>query len=71
MIAAVFHKPRQTLGLVAAPTPALTAAPAAVPTPEPTTTPVGALPHPNRYSTRVVASTKMLPKTREAATWGV
>ena len=29
-----------------------------------------ALPHPNLYSTRVVASTKMLPKTREAATWG-
>ena len=28
-----------------------------------------ALPHPNRYSTKVVASTKMLPKTREAATW--
>ena len=29
----------------------------------------GALPQSNRYSTRVVASTKMLPKTREAATW--
>ena len=28
-----------------------------------------ALPHPKRYSTKVVASTKMLPKTREAATW--
>ena len=28
-----------------------------------------ALPHPNRYSTKVVASAKMLPKTREAATW--
>ncbi len=27
------------------------------------------LPHPNRYSTKVVASNKMLPKTREAATW--
>ena len=34
------------------------------------TTSAGALPHPNRYSTKVVASTKMLPKTREAATWG-
>ena len=30
--------------------------------------PLGALPHPNRYSTKVVASTKMLPITREAAT---
>ena len=28
-----------------------------------------ALPHPNRYSTKVVASTKMLPKTREAPRW--
>ena len=27
------------------------------------------LPHPNRYSTKVVASNKILPKTREAATW--
>ena len=33
------------------------------------TTFAGALPHPNRYSTKVVASAKMLPKTREAATW--
>ena len=28
-----------------------------------------ALPHTNRYSTKVVASTKMLPKIRETATW--
>ena len=28
-----------------------------------------ALPHPKRYSTDVVASIKMLPKIREAATW--
>ena len=28
-----------------------------------------ALPHPNRYSTKVVASAKMLPEIREAATW--
>ena len=33
------------------------------------TTSAGTLPHPNGYSTKVVASTKMLPKTREAATW--
>ena len=31
------------------------------------TTSAGALPHSNRYSTKVVASTKMLPKTRDPA----
>ena len=33
------------------------------------TTSAGALPHPNRYPTQVVASNKMLPKIGEAAAW--